>query len=1045
MSSAGFLQLGFIFEEGDEDQRRQALHVGRSFIVQAPAGSGKTELLIQRYLALLAVVEKPERIQAVTFTRKAAGEMRERILAALVRARRGEVPGKSHELITHDLARAALKRDDARAWGLLQNPSRLRVQTIDSLCQSIVMQMPWLARQGALPELVEDAMPLYTSAAYRTLGMVERPGPHREWIENVLLHLDNNARRVADMLASMLGKREQWLRLAVNIGEESREELEGYLSAASQAGEDAALHLIPKDCLEDFAAFSGSSWAETTNQFLTQKATWRKELKHLNALGDRLRCVDGFREALWFTRKLPPEHYNDQQWSALRSLMETLKLAAAQLRVVFQEAGKADFCEMGLSARWALGQAGDPSELALRLDARIEHLLIDEFQDTSEAQFELTEQLLSGWQPGDGRTVFLVGDPMQSIYRFRQAEVRLFLTAREVGIADVMPDALTLSANYRSVGSVVDWVNRVFGAAFPPSDDRETGAVAYSKSYATRGDQPQAVTLHAFAHRDEGGEAQRVVEIVREAGAGSVAVLVKARTHLPAIVAALKAAGLSFRAVEIDDLGDRLTASDLLSLTRAMLHLGDRVSWLAVLRAPWCGLTLAELLALAGGDSNALIWERMQGDFGPRVARVRSILELAFAERGRRPLRMWVEEVWRELGGPACADAKDAADFFDLLEREEAGGDLRDFDGFAKRVSKLKAQADPEASERLQVMTIHKAKGLQFDTVILPGLGRGARHEDTKLFLYHRGLLAPVPETGGDDDPIYEYLKEVEKLRSGYEATRQLYVAATRAKNRLHLLGWVGKNGKPGVGSGLGVLWKGLTEEERALFVVAATSISPSVERKTVPGIPLRRLAADYRAPDAAAAVKWDRHRLEVSVSRQPTYEWAGDSPRYIGTVVHALLQRGVTRVGAGLLQRALAKEGVTQAEMDSAVRRVETALRRTLGNPRGRWILEPRPSARSEMAVAGVVDGVIVRGRVDRTFVDENGTRWVIDFKTGGHLGGGLTEFLDEEQRRYRPQLERYGRVLAGMGQRVKLGLYFPLLNEWREWELQDERSERL
>ena len=100
----------------------------------------------------------------------------------------------------------------------------------------------------------------------------------------------------------------------------------------------------------------------------------------------------------------------------------------------------------------------------------------------------------------------------------------------------------------------------------------------------------------------------------------------------------------------------------------------------------------------------------------------------------------------------------------------------------------------------------------------------------------------------------------------------------------------------------------------------------------------------------------------------------------------------------------------------------------------RGRWILEPHEDSHSEYAVTGVVEGEVVRGLVDRTFVDA-GVRWVIDFKTSEHQGGKLEEFLDEQQRRYRDQMERYARILEPLGNPVRLGLYFPLLDQWREW----------
>lgn len=161
----------------DARVREEALDPARSFIVQAPAGAGKTGLLIQRFLRLLATVRRPEEILAITFTRKAAGEMKRRVLEAL-QAAAGEAPADApeNERRTRELARAALARDAECGWRLLENTARLRIQTIDSFNASLTRQMPVLARLGWQPGLVEDARELFHEAAVRTLAALEQGG-----------------------------------------------------------------------------------------------------------------------------------------------------------------------------------------------------------------------------------------------------------------------------------------------------------------------------------------------------------------------------------------------------------------------------------------------------------------------------------------------------------------------------------------------------------------------------------------------------------------------------------------------------------------------------------------------------------------------------------------------------------------------------------------------------------------------------------------------------------------------------------------------------
>ena len=161
-------------------------------------------------------------------------------------------------------------------------------------------------------------------------------------------------------------------------------------------------------------------------------------------------------------------------------MLELLPRAAAELMLVFAERGQADFTEIAQGAVRALGEPDAPTDLLLSLDVRIKHILVDEFQDTSISQWELLERLTAGWQRGDGRTVFAVGDPMQSIYRFREAEVGLFLRARHQGLGNVALEALQLTTNFRSQAGIVDWVNATFPRVLPPLEDETLGAVPYA-------------------------------------------------------------------------------------------------------------------------------------------------------------------------------------------------------------------------------------------------------------------------------------------------------------------------------------------------------------------------------------------------------------------------------------------------------------------------------------------------------------------------------------------------------------------------------------
>ena len=1049
----------------DSAQRELALDPSKSIILQAPAGSGKTELLVRRYLTLLAYAQVPESIAAITFTRKAASEMQRRILDEL---REGETLR----------AQAVLSRDRELIWQLLDNPSRLRIQTIDSFCFSIARQMPMLSRFGAAPAIIEDASDLYRQAARQTLSQLDSGEPWAASIERLLHHLDNNFSTIEGLLVAMLRKRDQWLRLLYRgfdraqlesafqaaIGKRLRIVREGFprgfepqLPEITPLAQEFKAHsrswlgngespFVPSH--DRKGVNSGESfepWLALAEKYLTLKGEFRKALeKKLNVRRED-EAIQRFSGRLHSVRTLPAPHYSDGQWEILTALADLLKVANAQLRIAFQESGQVDFTEVSQAALLALGTPENPTDLAYSLDYRIQHLLVDEFQDTSYTQYLLIERLTAGWQTGDGRTLFLVGDPMQSIYRFREADVGLFLRARREGLGDLRLAPLALSVNFRSQQNIVDWLNQAFPGILAESEDQDTGAVPYSHAVAhnppLEGD---AIFTYPYCGRQDEAEAAQVVDLVREARAdGTTAILVRAKSHAVRIALKLKESGIRFRAVDIDSLADRQVILDLEALTRAMLNPADRVAWLAVLRAPWCGLTLAELLAVPDNPIEA----------APQV------LRNAIGNRGRVPLRRWVEETWMALGGPACVrsetDFDDADAFFELLETHSQGAEIADMELFRDKLTKLFAKPDVEADDSVQILTMHKAKGLQFDTVILPGLGRRAPPDSSQLLTWleigGNLLLAPIKETGEDNDPTNVYLRDVEKQKSKLETARLLYVAASRAKKSLHLLGHVNDKGNPEATSLLSYLWGAVGDQFAG---VAPPEIEEAPQREP---IAIRRLASDWRLPEPPPAVEWRADHADLTAEELPvTFEWAGDTLRHAGTLVHRMMQR-IVREGpdAWSQQRiagsrnyflaALATLGVPQAECNFAADRVERALSLTLEDPRGCWVLSRLQDEQSEFALTGFVDGKIFSGIMDRTFVD-SGIRWIVDFKTSSHEGGGIEAFLDNEMRRFRHQLERYAALFGAFDERpVRLGLYFPLLGGWREWSLafadEDER----
>jgi ATP-dependent exoDNAse (exonuclease V) beta subunit len=1099
----------------DTAARAAALDPSRSFIVQAPAGSGKTELLIQRYLALLATVQQPEQVVAITFTRKAAAEMRARVQRALRAATGGETGARPHEQATLRLAQTVVQRDSLLDWALLAQPQRLRIDTLDAFNVWLSQQLPVLSDGVAAAAIVDKADAYYAQAARRTIAAVMGDDPaFLDNLRTLLRNVDNDTERLERLLAALLPRRDQWLpRLAGRATAELRAELEGALQRlvddelaelAALCPEELLLELAPllrhaagtaNDSLRHTLApwlaierppsagpIALAAWRGVATLLLTKDGDWRKRIAkpegfgpehaplrdRCRALLDRLRDEEPLRAALRTVATLPEARYSEQQWQSLAALQAVLVRLAAELKVQFAEQHSVDFVELALAAQRALGQVDAPSELLLALDRRIQHLLVDEFQDTSRSQMRLLELLTAGWQNDDGRSLFLVGDPMQSIYRFRDADMSLFLRAKQRGIGAVTLTSLTLQKNFRSAPQIVEWVNAVFAGVFPTDDQLAAGTAGFRASVAARdAGTEQFVRLSPVAADQSFAEAERVVEILEAERARnveqSIAVLVQSRTHLAGLRERLRRKGWPVHAVEIDTLAEQQVAQDLAGLTRALLHLGDRIAWLGVLHAPWCGLTWADLHALCHDAPAATIHEllhdatriaRLSGEGQQRARALRGVLTTAFTHRDGLSLARWIEMVWTELRGPACLDDDSehlaAEQFFALLAAAERNGDLDDPARLHTALEAAQPQTDPPREKGIEIMTMHRAKGLEFDTVVLLGLGREPRQDEARALQWMgrvaadgRDDLLMVPAALAGDiagERLTDFVRRAERARDRAERARLLYVATTRARERLHLV-WqlAADRPTPSAGSMLAYLWP-------AVAGSTATPQPPRAEdahgeRGAILPV-LRRLAA---AP-AERAISGQMSTPSPVAPSRPEFVWAGQAAVHVGTVVHRYLQRFAdqgldawtpTRVQAlaDVFARELHLLGVDRGELSDATARVMRSLTHTLRDPRGRWVLTAHSEARSELRMTVRVGDALEHLRLDRTFV-ENGRRWIIDFKTSQHEGGDVGAFLDSEVARYAPQLERYARAVEAVDKRpVSLGLYFPLLEELRSW----------
>jgi ATP-dependent helicase/nuclease subunit A len=1163
----------------DSGERARALELGTSFIVRAPAGSGKTDLLTRRFLKLLAIVDEPEEILAVTFTRAATAEMRSRVLHHLAQASIAVEAGtEEDERIT--LALAALAQSERRGWRLLDQPHRLNIETIDSLCLRIAHGQPRMSRLGGQLSPTEHGAALYAQAARRTLG---RLGGSLPALNAALTHLlelrDNNLPDCEALLSGMLAQRDRWIRAFPLVSHHHEEAdwdlLRSHLEAPFRhvvrqtLGEAHDLFmqepLLAQQLLElaNYACANGNSrvallagvkalpspdafplehWHCLADFLLTKDGDWRRRMQvtegfppgsagsagrlakdAMTSLLGRFAQMPDLLDALRAIRTLPKPHYDEGQWRTLRHLFTALGYAVAELRVIFAEQNAVDFTELGIAARDVLSDADAGPDRLLALSGNIHHLLIDEFQDTSRSQHQLVRSLVRAWDEGDGRTCFLVGDPMQSIYMFRQAEVELFYRVESEGLHSedhcLACEPIQLLTNFRSHAGLTDRWNEIFETIFGAQSAGSAVVVPFTPSFASElARQGDAVHVHAQIvgatdskpDADEKREAQRreaeqVLDIIAShlpaieharAGGGEyrVAVLVRARHHLVEIVQLLRERAIPFRAVELETLAERQELLDLLSLTRALLHPMDRVAWLSVLRAPWCGLTLQDLHLLTGSDNRDMarlpmleLIERnlplLDENARRRTSHTVKALEHAMATRFTGPhatsFSQWIERTWRSLGGAECVDAagyENAHVYFTMLDSVAPDGLACLTEDFEAEFNSLFAQPDPSVSERagVQLMTIHKAKGLGFDVVIVPGLERKPAMDRQSLVasLERTGpdgndemLVAPIGSRGGEKHPTYAWVQKQRELRADEERKRLLYVACTRARKELHLLGTATMTAS-GVQPGdrrslLAAAWPALDTDFAA---VAQTTLTPqqnllqfpvddleiAASGQTAPGLTLRRLREPHQFEHTLTNVTVPGTFSAPSLGDTALFRPEGSRrARIVGSAVHALLStlsRGAAPQSLRQQARQLLRSSAfTGKVLDDAVKEVIDAVETCLRDPQGSWILHSRAGAESETSWTGWFEGSLQTLRADRVFTagekpgDEGSSyAWIIDYKMSAPAGDAIDNFLLRQRELYAPQLTGYARALRAVrpgGLSIRLGLYYPRIGRLDWW----------
>ncbi|KTD51219.1 UvrD-helicase domain-containing protein [Legionella quateirensis] len=1071
----------------DSDQRSRATDPRSSFIVQAPAGSGKTEILTQRYLRLLSTVSSPEQIVALTFTRKAATEMRERIILALQQAALNKKATSPHQQLTLSYAQEALSRSVQFNWELLEQPNRLKIITIDSLCQSINQAIPLLEQQIAYAQITDTPERYYLKAARNCIQFAIETPEYQHAIKTLLIHVDNRQERLIDLFKSLLGQRDQWLTPLFQARAQDKATFEDALRfieqhelsrfreslpfiladkltllartvAATENNPDSPRYIL-RDWY-DFTQSNQDTCAALCKLILDSTLSIRnsfdhnvgflkphysaEEYKRLKAesveLLAELKEYPDFLDALLQVSTLPKPEYDPEQWEVLQALFVLLPLLASYLQVMFSEQNEVDFTTISHQALVALGELDNPTDLALYLDNAIHHLLIDEFQDTSISQFELITRLVQGWLPDDGKTLFLVGDPMQSIYRFRQAEVGLFFRAKEQGIGSVPLEPLELSCNFRSSAPIVNWVNVHFSKIFPQHIDIESGAVSFHPSvHVIENEVPSAI--HAMQCNNRGHEATLLIQVIQDELKAhpdqSVAILVRSRSQLTDIMNLLRHHRIPYQGTDIDLLAKLVHLRDVWSLTQSLLNPGDRLAWLSMLHSPYCGLSLNDLHLIAQFNTKKSIYsallqlDKIHGlseEGTTRAQYFAQVMHQSLAQRYQYKLSEWVAKTLTQLFVDKILNQNqlnDLEQFWILIDRYEQKGRLPDMNEFFLEFNKLYSQQTTPS--RLQIMTIHKSKGLEFDTVILPGLGTQLKRADQPMLRWLKLptqnkndllLVSPIKAAHQEQCPLYDYLNQLDEEKNHYEAQRVLYVAVTRAKSRLYLFDSSSRVSKSSFRGLLKNQEFNLCQEEER------------TEQSEYPVPELSKLSLNcYQGSNPVFS----------NPMNPPPNELVTGIPRLIGITAHQLLQwicdhhpQNADQVPWNLAQLELKKLGFDEEAQLSALSIIRTQITQLFQDKTGLWIIAKHENEQNEYELIVEDQNRLVTRIIDRIFIDQS-KLWIIDFKTGKEEESTLTQ--------HQKQLNEYGYYLSSQySLPIHCGLYYLSNNHWIHWQYEVE-----
>ena len=1119
--------------------QRQASAPEASVWVDASAGTGKTKVLTDRVLRLLLGGTAPERILCLTFTRAAAAEMALRITDALARWTVADDAALAADLETlTGSAPGAQALDRARRLfaDVLDVPGGMKIQTIHAFCQSLLRRFPIEAEIAPHFQIADERTSAELLGAARARLLAAARGGAGDPLADALARMTALVGETgfADQLRAVSDRRAQFNASLARHGGPAGlvSALRNRLGLAAGVTADGVLAEGSAD-----EAFAGDDLRRAVSILAEGSATDCERAGRIEAWLDadpaaRAAGIEDYRRAFFrqdggrpkklVTGRLDEKHpevwpilagEQDRlavlfdRWNAARVAESTgalIEVAARQLALYREEKTRhavLDYDDLIESGRGLLTRPGLAPWVLYKLDDGLDHLLIDEAQDTSPAQWTMIAAFADEFFAGEGareaaRTLFAVGDEKQSIFSFQGADVRAFVAARrrfrrQAEAARQKWQSLPLADSFRSTGAVLAVVDAVFarpaaragvvseeapvhhgvtraGAGgrvelWPPVVPEEAEEAEPPDSWEPvareAADEPAARLAGRIAERVAGwmegpataGNGAWLEARGRRIRPGDILVLVRRRTEfVDHLMRALKARHVPVAGIDRMVLTEQIAVMDLIALGAFCLLPGDDLTLATVLKSPLIGLDEDALFDLAHGRDGERLWAvlaRRRSEKPAFEKAYRALRSFLAAAASLRPFEFYTEALDARGGRAALLgrlgpESGDAIDEFLALALAYGRTHPPSLQGFLHWLQSGRAEITrdfEQGRDEVRIMTVHGAKGLEAPVVFLPDTMRKPRGDDPLVWLEEEGGGRETagflwPGRAAREEPLSRAARAEARAAADAEHRRLLYVAMTRAEDRLYVCGWRGRQKAPAdcwyelARAGMRTLdrteplplpdgGEGLVYVEPQTAALPAPPPAPPA-RRALPPVPPELLAP---APDEPAAPRplAPSRALPEPALRSPI-DAAGRSALARGTHAHRLLERLPSLDPAdrpAAARRLLAASDLAAGEREA----LAEAVLALLSAPEYAALFGPE--ALAEAPVSAVVGDRAISGRIDRLLV---GDREVIalDYKSGR----AAPETADAVPRAWREQMAGYRAALAAVfpARRITCGLLF-------------------